>query len=65
MRQHVRHLVPPIRNQHQLYDFKQKVKQNKLAELYWDLNVTGALDLINLDQFNYTKNIKKKTTTTI
>ena len=48
-----------------------KVKQDKLAALYRHLNVTGNLDLINLDRFRlttdpkigatvfYTKNIKR------
>ena len=35
---------------------RQKVKQDKLAALLTrQLNVTGNLDLINLDQFNYSK----------
>ena len=39
---------------------RQKVKREKLAALYRDLNVTGDLYLINLDRFNYTKSTRKK-----
>ena len=42
--------------------FRQKVKWDNLAAFYRHLNVTGDLDLINLDQFNYIKNTKKGTT---
>ena len=38
---------------------KQKVKQDKLAALYRHLNVTGNLDLINLDQFKLAADLKK------
>ena len=38
---------------------RQKLKQ---PALYKQLNVTGDLDLISLNRFNYTKNIKKDTT---
>ena len=34
---------------------RQKVKQNKLAALLRHVDVTGNLDLINLNQLNYTK----------
>ena len=37
-----------------------KVKQNKVASLNRHLNVTGDVDLINLDGVTYTKNLKKK-----
>ena len=38
---------------------KQKVKQDKLAALYRHLNVTGNIDLINLDRFRITTDTKK------
>ena len=38
----------------------QKVKRDKLAALYRHLNVTGNLDLINLDRFKLTTDPKKK-----
>ena len=39
---------------------RQKVKQqDKLAALYRHLNVTGDLDLIDLDQFDFIKDTKK------
>ena len=38
---------------------KQKVKRDKLAALYRHLNVTGNLDLINLDRFKLTTDSKK------
>ena len=41
---------------------KQKLKRDKLAALYRHLNVTGNLDLINLDRFKLTKDKKKGTT---
>ena len=41
---------------------KQKLKRDKLAALYRHLNVTGNLDLINLDRFKLTKDQKKGTT---
>ena len=37
----------------------QKVKQDKLAALYRQLNVTGNLALINLDRFRLTTDPKK------
>ena len=37
---------------------KQKLKRDKLAALYRHLNVTGNLDLINLDQFKLTTDSK-------
>ena len=40
----------------------QKVKRDKLAALYRHLNVTGDLDLINLDRFKLTKKPKKRAT---
>ena len=39
---------------------RQKVKQNKLFELYRHLNVTGDLDLINLNQFKVTRDPQKR-----
>ena len=39
---------------------KQKLKRNKLAALYRHLNVTGNLDLINLDRFKLTTDEKKE-----
>ena len=39
---------------------KQKVKRDKLGALYRHLNVTGNLDLINLDRFKLTTDPKKK-----
>ena len=41
---------------------KQKVKRDKLGALYRHLNVTGNLDLINLDQFKLTTDPKKGAT---
>ena len=40
----------------------QKVKRDKLAALYRHLNVTGNLDLINLDRFKLTTEPKKRAT---
>ena len=40
----------------------QKVKRDKLAALYRHLNVTGNLDLINLDRFKLTTDPKKEAT---
>ena len=40
----------------------QKVKRDKLATLYRHLNVTGNLDLIDLDQFKLTRDPKKGAT---
>ena len=40
----------------------QKVKRDKLAVLYRHLNVTGNIDLINLDQFKLMTNTKKGAT---
>ena len=45
-----------------LLRLRQKVKRDKLAALYRYLHGTGDLDLINLDQFHYTKNTKNGTT---
>ena len=33
-----------------------------MTALYWHLNVTGDIDLINLDQFRLTKDLKKRVT---
>ena len=41
---------------------KQKVKWDKLAALYKHLNVTGNIDLIDLDRLKITKNPKKGST---
>ena len=41
---------------------KQKLKRDKLAALYRHLNVTGNLDLINLDRFKLTTDSKKGAT---
>ena len=41
---------------------RQKVKQDKITALYRHLNVTGNLDLINLDRFRLTTDYKKGTT---
>ena len=41
---------------------RQKVKQDKFSALYRHLNVTGNLDLIDLDQFRLTKDPKKGVT---
>ena len=40
---------------------RHKVKRDKLAALYKYLNVTGNLNVINRDQFHYTKSTKKGT----
>ena len=40
----------------------QKVKRDKLATLYRHLNVTGNLDLIDLDRFKLTRHPKKGAT---
>ena len=40
----------------------QKVKRDKVAVLYRYLNVTGNLELINLDRFKLTRNPKKGST---
>ena len=37
---------------------RQKVKRDKINTLYRHLNVTGNLDLIDLDRFRLTKNLK-------
>ena len=39
-----------------------KVKRDKLAALYWHLNVTGNLDLMHLDRFKLTRDPKKEAT---
>ena len=41
---------------------KQKVKRHKLAALYRHLNITGNLDLMNLDRFKLTRDPKKAAT---
>ena len=41
---------------------RQKVKRDKITALYRHLNVTGNLDLINLDRFKLTTDYKKGTT---
>ena len=41
---------------------RQKVIRDKLAEFYRHMNVTSYLYLVNLDQFNLTKNNRKITT---
>ena len=41
---------------------RQKVKRDKLTALYRHLNVTGNLDLINLNRFKHTRDHKKGTT---
>ena len=41
---------------------RENAKQDDLAVLYKHLNVTDDLDLINLNWFNYTKNIRKGNT---
>ena len=41
---------------------RQKVKRDKLTTLYRYLNVTGNLNLINLDQFKLTTDPKKGVT---
>ena len=38
---------------------RQKVKRDKIIALYRHLNVTGDLDLIDLDQFKLTKDPRK------
>ena len=38
---------------------RQKVKQNKITTLYRHLNVTGTLDLIDLDKFRFKTDPKK------
>ena len=38
---------------------KQKVKRDKIKALYRHLNVTGNLDLIDLDRFRLTKDSKE------
>ena len=40
---------------------RQKVTWGKLAATHRHLNVTGDLGLIDLDRFNYTKNIEEST----
>ena len=41
---------------------RQKVKRDKINALYRHLNVTGDIDLIDLDQFRLTKDPKKGVT---
>ena len=41
---------------------RQKVKRDKLSALYRHLNVTGDIDLIDLDRFRLTKDQKKGVT---
>ena len=41
---------------------RQKVKRDKLSALYSHLNVMGNPDLIDLDRFRLTKNLKKGVT---
>ena len=41
---------------------RQKVKRDKLTALYRHLNVTGDIDLIDLDRFKLTTDHKKGTT---
>ena len=41
---------------------RQKVKRDKINALYRHLNVTGNLDLIDLDRFRLTKDQKKGVT---
>ena len=44
------------------FRLEQRVKQDKLTTLYRHLNVTGNLDLINLDRFKLTTDPKKGVT---
>ena len=41
---------------------KEKAKRHKLAALHRHLNVTGNIDLINLDRFKFTTDSKKGAT---
>ena len=41
---------------------RQKVKRDKINALYRHLNVTGDIDLIDLDRFRFTKDQKKGVT---
>ena len=41
---------------------RQKVKWDKLTALYRHLNVTGDIDLIDLDRFRLTKDLQKRVT---
>lgn len=45
-----------------IFWLRQNLKQDKLTAWYRLLNVKGDLNLINLNQFNYTKNTKIGTT---
>ena len=42
------------------FRLRQKLKQDKITALYRHLNVTGNLDLIDLDRFRLTTDKKKK-----
>ena len=46
--------MPHSTDKETILRLKQKVKQDKLTALYRNLNVTGNLDLINIDQFKLT-----------
>ena len=50
---------PAIREATSTLRLTQKVKQDKLAAMYRQLNVTGNLALINLDRFRLTTDPKK------
>ena len=41
---------------------RQKVKWDKLTALYRHLNVTGDIDLIDVDRFRLTKDLQKRVT---
>ena len=54
--------VPDATDATSTLKLRQKVKRDKLTVLYRHLNVTGNLDLIDLDQFRLTTDSKKGVT---
>ena len=52
-------MEPAITEATSVLRIKQKVKRDKLAALYRHLNVTGNIDLINLDRFKLTTDTEK------
>ena len=54
--------VPDATEARSTLRLRQKVKRDKINALYRHLNVTGDIDLIDLDRFKLTKDPKKGTT---
>ena len=54
--------MPHSTEKETIVPLKQNVKRDKLTALYRHLNVTGNLDLINIDQFKLTTDTKQGAT---